>query len=834
MTDILTPTWTRQPLYGPFRLLTFDRINFSANFANYLKEELADSKTVTLLQVKLSELEPFRSTLAKQELDDLTGSHLYTLAQRLLSFFEDAPTAKNLMATNRKELPIRFDILLQNISRQPPVFLSSYLRNVAEWFGIEPNVAIYEAWRALTKGKKHVSQGNELQLPQPLQSYHQHGLLAIIDGHLLIPLSVLAAWQISSKLPDWDELPALLHHLRHTLISTPHESLQQRGYRQVTSFLLNGNPTLAGHQYRVTRSRGMLVDLSRFDWRVPISSAVIDATLVALEVLFEQDHERYRQLFNRVHGRLWEEVGRAIAELERIKQSLPTRPVLVDARNWHRSCQIVSERLKSISDAYAVLTEFEQSLGIDRYLGSKAVAPDLQRVHALVREVGQQVQKILDHPRQLYLKQWNLAQIVPTILSLLGRPSVRSTISDYLPSDQQRVIFVLVDGLGYTQFNWFLRTIAGRAATPLAGNIFAWLKEQGFFNESYLLASNLVTVTGTCLPTIYTGALPKKTGIIGSHMRMGGRKINVLKGRDESYPQRKLSGQRLVNFYHANTGRVTSLVDIADSNGVEVNIFHGGHPDFEALTQVTYGKRDRDSKLMHIVPKADRIFAEAANKIERWVDRRKQKQLALIYYPIIDSSGHSCGPYTQFQASQLAKLNFLFTHFLIDLVERGGPLFDGKTSLVITADHGMFESNDTVVNDKMIRRAAGGALPRSADIIYDNRACHIYGVPDHQLEHVRNKLAMSFNRDHIPIVVRTKYDKVMGELLYDPHAQHKANCPDLILQFYGPGIFYWNTSLESHRFLYGAHGGCSVDETFVPFIHFSLTAELATQLKRMY
>jgi hypothetical protein len=54
------------------------------------------------------------------------------------------------------------------------------------------------------------------------------------------------------------------------------------------------------------------------------------------------------------------------------------------------------------------------------------------------------------------------------------------------------------------------------------------------------------------------------------------------------------------------------------------------------------------------------------------------------------------------------------------------------------------------------------------------------------------------------------------------------------LQFYGPGVFYYNEDLPSHMFLYGAHGGINVEETFVPLIHFTLTPDLAIGLKQLF
>lgn len=781
--------------------------------------------TFLVVRLPLEDAATLVELLAKCLLAHLPGDDLYELSRRLLSLFDFKFTP-----TSIPRLPIRVDVLLRRICDQSLQFVPNLLARVTEWFGFVPEKALRAAWLDSVRGCR---QG--VVLPEPLQLFQERGLAAVIEREVLIPLTVLGAWRVQSRLPSWDALADLLRQARDALMeSGAPGGLRERHYGLVTGFLQDPNPTLEGHLHRSTRARGELVDLTKVEWHRDVSTPVIEALLVALQALFDFDHNRYQQTFNRVHGRVWEHTYRATRDVAEIAHSVEQRPLVADSSDWVASCRMASHALTPIARGYTLLTNLEETLGVDRYLGSRVVASDLDRVHALVRNISSKSQVALADLQRLFLQEWNLTQLAPTVLSLLGIQMPASRLGAYFPANQQRVIFLLVDALGYTQFHWFLQTVARRAYTPLAGNIFAWLQERQDFNDTFMLASNLVGVTGGCLPTIYTGTLPRDTGLIGSHILIEGRVLNVLRGTDHS-PGKRLSPKEVSDLYQRNVNLgAVSLTELAQRESVDVRVFHGGTASFRPFAEYTYGQLAKDSSRFHVISEADRTFSDTMAVFENLSRERVRRQLVLIYYPLLDHSGHHCGPYTQFQATELSKLNFLFTHFLVELLERCGAFFDGRTSVVISADHGMFESSSKVVSERMIRRAAKGVLPEDAVIIYDNRACYIYGVPPGELENVRQALGHFFEAQDFAVAVSTKEDEVVRKLLYDPGARYASNCPDLVLQFWGPGIFYQKESLAPHMFLYGAHGGCSVEETFVPLIHFVLTEELGSELRRFY
>jgi hypothetical protein len=749
-----------------------------------------------------------------------------TLAETLIALVgvpDYTPTSQD------SPIPLRLDLMLRRLLEQPTAFLPPLLRNWCEWFGLQPNATVNQVWTELISA----SSTQVSELSEAVAGLVNRSLAYLDDDYLYMPLPVAIAIGESTHLLKPKALPDYLHKLRHALLRNKRTQSANQAYQQITAFLRNPSPSLEGHSYRTVRARGELVNLERYEWPSnSVPQPVVDATLITLQSLYETDSTNYQKLYNRVHGPVWDAVGHAMDAFQKIEEQIPSRPVVIDQSNYADSCRVVSNQLMHVSEAYAILTELETTLGVDRYLGGKALSNDLKLVHSKVQRIAEQIHRLLNKPHQLFLRKWNLTSPASLVLHLLNISSEesKSTLTEYFPYNQQRVIFLLVDALGYTQFHWFLKIVGRRRVAPLSGNIFAWLQKQHIFNEKYMLASNLVSVTGACLPTIFTGALPRDTGIIGSHMVMEGHHLNVLSGRDM---KSKLETSEVEDIYRRNVNRsLIPFAQIAYETGVNTQVFHGGGIGFSPLAEFTYG-RLLNEKLVKRVSQADRVFAVALPAILDWKRNLEKKHLALFYYPLIDKSGHGCGPYTQFQTAELNKLNFTFTHFLVDLATQAEEIFDGQTSIVITADHGMFESATTAIKHSSVRNILGGkAACKDMTFVYDNRAMHIYGVDGLKLESMRTELVEHFATKEIPISVHTRQDPLVADLLRDPSSPWAGNCPDIILQFHGPGVFFYNENLPSHMFLYGAHGGISVEETFVPLVHFTLTPELANGLKK--
>jgi hypothetical protein len=766
---------------------------------------------------------PEADKLADISIDIISAKDLYDLANEFISLLdcEDfTPTRQD------HSIPIKVDKLLKDYLNRPPAFAKPIIRNWIEWFGLHPKPKIKGAWSNFC-GEKNLVKPLANNLAGEVIS---SGLGAFDGKNIYFPISILISLKLKRKPMNVDTLVLELNRLRHKLLRDWPLAHVRAYYDTITRFLRNPRPSLESHEYREQRAKGQLVDITLMDWDDGISQPMIDAFLVELENLYNNSKRIYSDVINRVQGEVWEAVGNTYDNLLLISKHSGSELLLIDPNNYHESCQQISRRLKSIADAYTLLTNLELRIGVDRHLSGQAFSEDMDIIDSLVRRVGYQNHIALNKAREIFLRKWNLSKIAPILLHLLGLDSQNTDLTYYFPNNQKRVIFILLDALGYTQFHWFLDSVRKRSVAPLTSNIFNWLYQEKQVREEYILASNLVSITGACLPTIFTGALPKRSGVIGSHMVMEGHHLNVLKGFDEHY---ELNRKEIENIYRRNINwEIKPFAQAADEAGVDVRVFHGGKMGFRPLSEYTYGSLIKKKKVKR-VDKAEGIFAEALTYITEWVREPDEKKLSLIYYPLIDSSGHRCGPYTQFQIAELNQLNFVFTHFLVDLAYQLEEIFDGYTSVVITADHGMFESSKNIVNHRTIRKILGGkSATKNITFVYDNRAMLLYGVSQNELPSIRRKLLDFFESNGLPISVLTKEDDLVKELLYDPSAPWSSNCPDLILQFYDAGVFYYDDKLPVHMYLYGAHGGTSSEETFVPFIHFTLTDELARKLRQ--
>jgi hypothetical protein len=804
--------------------ISVEQFNPNMKFEYLLEKALGEDFVV--IQVSMLDYDLLIDFIQDNKANDLSLEQNLQLVGQLISLNDYLYTP-----TRPKKIPLRIDILINKKRKQPGIFLGNYLRRVTEWFGLAPISGINKAWEKFSRNNRDV-----VQLPEHIRALFDEGGVVISKGQLYLPAFLLLSLIIVSTPPSWDTLSDLLHNLRHKLLENYYKnSLFEQYFLEITNYLENPTSGLENKELEKKLARGELVDVSKIDFIGEINQLVIDGIIAALHNLYEEDQTRYRQAFGRNQALLWGNIIKAHREIATIEMSLPAANLLIDSSDWISSCREVTAILKVLSDAYAVLSKFEETLGVDRYLGSKVISPDLDSIHNRIRIIRDRIQNLLSNTSDIFLRQWNLSQITPIILNSLGISKIPASLTSYFPQNLENVIFILVDGLGYTQFRWLLKTIALHTVSPLATNIFGWLDQRKAFNETYILASNLISVTGGCLPTIYTGSLPRKTGIFGSHSLIEGNTLNILKGQVIGYNSKSLSTKEISEIFYKNTNQlIPSICDIALQNGIYTSVIHGGAGNFYPFLKYTYGERINKSGKYSQVPQADRVFSQTVQLMSEHNWQDSKKNLFLIYYPAVDSSGHPCGPYTQFQSTELAKLNFLFTHFLIDLVENFRHLFDGKTAIFISADHGMYESSSTVINDRIIRQASNGLLTDDVKIVHENRACYIYGIQPDDLELVQTRLVDYFSTNNIPINVYTKHNGLINDLLFDPNSPYSNHFPDILLQFYGTGIFFHKENLESHMFLYGAHGGCSIDEIFVPLIYLPLTYDLAENLARFY
>lgn len=152
---------------------------------------------------------------------------------------------------------------------------------------------------------------------------------------------------------------------------------------------------------------------------------------------------------------------------------------------------------------------------------------DIEILHDFLRKIRNLCNDRIDETIIEFQLKWNISSIAKIIMKMLGNKIEENSITNSFNSNQDRVIFLLLDGFGYTQYLWHLSGIRERKSATYSMNLFEWLSQFEEFNDSRILASTLVTDTGSAISTIFSGELPSSSGIFASKMSNGSRLVNV-------------------------------------------------------------------------------------------------------------------------------------------------------------------------------------------------------------------------------------------------------------------------------------------------------------------
>ena len=202
----------------------------------------------------------------------------------------------------------------------------------------------------------------------------------------------------------------------------------------------------------------------------------------------------------------------------------------------------------------------------------------------------------------------------------------------------------------------------------------------------------------------------------------------------------------------------------------------------------------------------------------------------------IDNTGHTMGAFSKFEKFEHLKLNSLFKNFLIELAIDFPSLFDGQTSILITADHGMSESARLMINRHEIASYLNNNGIKKPVIIEDNRALLLYGIEGEKQKMCEHLLQRFFESKNVVVDTITKQDTQF--LQYFSRSQTNPEkpdiMPDIVVRIISNGLFYSNTSISKHLMHYGGHGGSSISESFVPLIELVLSDDLLRKLKARF
>jgi hypothetical protein len=669
------------------------------------------------------------------------------------------------------------DRVLKFIMKQSKVTAAKALR----WLGFRINSQLNNAWREFLSGIKNGEEHNELS---------QAGLICRAADADYYPLPVLTAASYHSPDLTSSNVYRIMARFRRYSAEVPQVADAILNYLRRKN--LDDNPA--------AKNFGLLTDPELLE---PCLQTV-ECLLSHLDRL-RRSEPHWFEGFAAEQMEIWRIFTTCSVRLKDIKRRIYDANLALRPDDYIASNKALSAYLDMLADAYGVVTEFENYWGIDKLLAPHLLKQEVDYLRRSLQEVRTLLHMKIARYREHYQEKWGIWGLSDMVRLLFStKTNIISTRVPFNgPYDQKRVFVFVLDGYGMVQHLWGLRSSEQYINRSFSMDIFSWLEGRQEYNGKNILGSTLATDTGSGLAAIFTGSISCVNGVLGSKMwnPTSHRVVDVLKEGP----------------YQA-TGRVfKSFFDSLPDN-IKIKVFHGGGRG-EVPTpfgRLTYGGRS-DYFGVNI---AERIFALLLKSVE--VENDSVRHLYCIYHPLIDRTGHSVGSFSNFELNEIKRFKSGLLAFLIDLAYYNEEVFDGKTTFLFTADHGMFETSERYITVNQIRQC----LNNQDRFIWTNRSIWIYSDSPHEAAGVLSEL---FKESGIAFEQHFKGEHTIGV-----HFGEGADVPDLIIQFTDEGLIAPSEAARTDLLLFGVHGGRSNEEVFVPCISLCLTPELGQELKYIY
>lgn len=225
----------------------------------------------------------------------------------------------------------------------------------------------------------------------------------------------------------------------------------------------------------------------------------------------------------------------------------------------------------------------------------------------------------------------SIMDLAPTIAQALGLPDLPDAEGESrLEADVERAVLIILDGTQYAKLQY----------EAASGNL-PFLAGTGGLQNGLTVYPPITT---TASASLLTGAPPQKTQVFG---------------------------------YGYRSTELTTLFDLAVENGLSVHAVEGDSLPFNLRnTEVTLsGDRDQNGY------SDDNVFANALEVIETGLP-----DLLYIHFHEIDDMGHSYGPNSAEYLDAMIRVDG-YLEGIVQALPKG-------TLIVITADHGMHETDD--------------------------------------------------------------------------------------------------------------------------------------------
>ena len=520
--------------------------------------------------------------------------------------------------------------------------------------------------------------------------------------------------------------------------------------------------------------------------------------------LFLNNREEYRRSYTYGQIIIWQEILETYKKLIKQRNFIESINLIYDENNYYLANLELKKILLAYSSMQNSLSELEDAFGVDRFL-DRISGKTFEVLNTIIRQTKIKLEKKIRTYKDLYQSKWNSTNVYSTIIHKLIQRNDTNQVCDQFTSKNKQCIFLLIDGLGFCQYLWNTHIHANQYNYTFKENIFYWLSESKLSKEM-ILGSSLITDTGSGLAQIYFGQEANRTNIFASKLR---RKFSS----DKFFETKRITPTEFSSFFKHNN----SITNVVRSCGLDAKVYYCSKysDDVSGFSKNLFDM----AEVKQVLP-AERVFSVLLEDI----DDGMTEGLQVLYLTGIDNTGHTMGAYSRFERMEHSKFDGLFRNFLVELAYNHPDLFDNERSIIISADHGMYESSNLMINRTTILDYLRNDGIRGIKLVENNRALLVYNEGESSLEQIQKSLEDFFLEKGILVDIRAFSNGINDSDII----------PDLAIRLISEGLFFSNDRINGHLLHYGGHGGFSLDEVFIPFIEIPLTTELYSSIDKRF
>lgn len=503
---------------------------------------------------------------------------------------------------------------------------------------------------------------------------------------------------------------------------------------------------------------------------------------------------------------IWNTFINTYSVLEKISDKIDRSNITYYDNDYRNSSKEVISLLDYLAEVYKEIYIFEETMGIDRFL-SVINTFEIDILNKKVIEIRVKLNKILIDYKYLFVEKYGNFNVPKVILNSFGIDGNMTNISRNFSQSNNKALLILIDGMGFSQYLWNQKLSKSKNRVTYSENILSWLKNNELINENFILGSSYVSDTGAGLSQIFSGELPNNTNVISSKFSDGNYLIDIKRTEKEYYLEKIISNYKYRSF-----------LGEAKKNNIMTKVYYGSQYSENPFAKYCFGETE-----VVEVANSERIFSLI---FDDWNSKSStEKEFDVIYYSNIDNKGHTTGAFTSFEYHEYQKFNLLFTNFIIQLAISSQELFNGQTSIYITADHGMAESSKKNIDRVKLTELLKQDNPQIR-VIENNRAVLVYGINDIDKCVVTIEKFMDENKCNC--IIKTKNDDLINRI----YGKSKY-VPDIIVSLEDEGLFL-GKSVNQFLYHFAGHGGLGIEEVFVPMIEIKLTEKMLEMIKQRY